>query len=223
MHMLFLVTAVLASHPLALEASVPAHPEGGASLRGSRSQEAKFHLLATRFDGESADNGRFTRYLAESLGGFGVGMVAGLAASGGLSPYPTLKETALPFALWVVGNGVGVKLAGWALDGRGRLSFALLGSIMGFAAPALVGTGFLLATGCDTRAIWDCGAMGPMFVGALVLTPLGAVVAYELSAPTPWLSEDYELRSPRPAPRFVPVLTLTRQGVGGTLGIAGRM
>jgi hypothetical protein len=65
--------------------------------------------------------------------------------------------------------------------------------------------------------------MAPIIIGMFILSPLGATVAYELSAPTPWLSEDYALRAPRPAPGFVPVLTPARQGFGGTLGIAGRL
>jgi hypothetical protein len=71
--MLFLLTAVLTSHPLALEASVPAHREGGAFLLLPNSQEAKFSLLATNFDGQSGDHGGSTRYLVEFFGGAGLG------------------------------------------------------------------------------------------------------------------------------------------------------
>lgn len=210
MHMLFVLSAVMASHPLSLEASVPS------------SQEAKFHLLTRLPDWESVDHGSGTRYFSEYLGGLGFGLVGIVGGMVSISDYPTLKEAALPTVLGIAGSTVGVMFAGWALDGRGRSVFALWGSLMGFAAPVLVGAPFALAT-CDAHAIWDCGAMAAMFVGALFLTPLGATVAYELSAPTPWLEEDYASRSPRPAPRFVPVLTLARQGVGGTLGIAGRL
>ncbi|HYH96678.1 hypothetical protein [Hyalangium sp.] len=187
------------------------------------SREASFHLLATTPYGESVDHGIGTRLYIEYLSGLGIGLVGVVVGMVAISDYPTLKEAALPAALGIVGSAMGVTFAGWALDGRGRAGFALLGSLIGFGAPLLVGTGFLLASGCDTQAIWDCGAVGPMVVGMLILTPLVATTAYELSAPKPWLSEDYASRSPRPAPRFVPVLTLARQGVGGTLGIAGRL
>ncbi|HEX8703396.1 MAG TPA: hypothetical protein VF815_31460 [Myxococcaceae bacterium] len=217
------MAAVLTSHPLALEASVPAHLGGGAALLSPPSRETKLHLLDTRFTGQSEDHGRFTRYLAEYLGGLGIGLVGVVAGVVALPTPWKLTDAPLPMALGVVGSSMGVTLAGWALDGRGSFVFALLGSVIGLAAPFLAGAGILMASGCDLQAYRNCGAVEPMIVGMLLLTPLGGIVGYELSAPTPWLDEDYASRTPGPVPRFAPVLTLARQGVGGTLGIAWSM
>jgi hypothetical protein len=87
----------------------------------------------------------------------------------------------------------------------------------------LAGMGLLLATECNPNTLRNCEALVPMVVGIMLLPALGATLAYELSAPTPWLDEGYASRAPRPAPRLFPVLTLARQGWGGTLGIAGRL
>jgi hypothetical protein len=220
-HTLFLLTTVLAAQPLSLQVSAPAHLEPVASLTLPSSQSGKLHLLDSGLNEERADDGMTARVIVESVVGLGVGAAGGILGSLALSDSPSLVETMVPLSLLLLGSSLGVTLTGWAMDGRGRFGYALLGSVLGFVAPMLAG--LLLAKGCDPDTLTNCGALVPMAIGILLLPPIGATIGYELSAPTPWLSLGYASRTPPPEPRVVPVVTLARQGLGITLGLAGRL
>jgi hypothetical protein len=222
-HTLYLLTAVLASQPLELQVSAPAHLEQVASLALPGSQSGKLYLLDPKLNEKSGDDGTATRVIVECVVGLGLGGAGVIVGSLALSDSPSLEELVVPLSLMVLGSSMGVKLAGWAMDGRGRLGYAVLGSLIGLVVPMLAGTGLLLAEGCDPDTLTSCSALVPMVIGMLLLPPVGATIGYELSAPTPWLSLGYASSAPPPAPRLVPVLTLARQGLGVTLGLAGRL
>jgi hypothetical protein len=222
-HTLFLLTAVLASQPLELQVSTPTRLEQVAPLALPASQSGKRHLLNTRLNEKGEDDGTTTRVIVESAAGLGLGGVGLIVGSLALSDSPKLEETVIPMSLLVLGSSMGVTFIGSALDGRGRFGFALLGSIIGFVVPFAAGTGLLVAAGCNPDTLTNCGGLVPMVIGVLLLPSVGATIGYELSAPTPWLSLGYASSAPPPAPRLVPVVTLARQGLGVTLGLAGSL
>jgi hypothetical protein len=220
---LFLLTAVVVSQPLSLQVSAPAHLKPVASLTLPGSQSGKTYLLEPGLNEKRGDEGKTTRVIVECVVGFGLEGAGLILGSLALSDSPSLQEAVVPLGLMVLGSSLGVTLTGWAMDGRGQFGYALLGSILGLAVPMLAGLGLLLAEGCNPDTLSNCSAMVPMVIGMLLLPPVGATIGYELSAPTPWLSLGYASRTPPPQPRVVPVVALTRQGLGVTLGLAGRL
>jgi hypothetical protein len=220
---LFLLAAVVVSQPLSLHLSAPAHLEPVASLTLPGSQSGKLYLLEPGLKERRDDDGTTARVIVECAVGFGGEAVGVIVGSLAFSDSPKLEEAIVPLSLLVLGSSLGVSLTGWAMDGRGQFGYALLGSVIGLVVPMLAGLGLLLAEGCNPDTLTNCGALVPMAIGMLLLPPVGATIGYELSAPTPWLSLGYASRPPPPEPRVVPVVTLAREGLGITLGLAGRL
>lgn len=209
MHTLFLVTALLAAHP----------PEW--TLPGSQSGQRR--LLEANPNKGNEDEGKTLRVIIEFGGGIALGMGGALFGNLALTDASSSGQGVIPMAFLVLGSGVGVTLAGWAMDGRGKLGPALLGSIVGFAIPMLMGMAMLAGQDCRPEALSSCSGLMPIVIGVIALPSLGATIGYELSAPTPWLSLEHAPRASPASPRIVPVLAPARQGVGLTLGFAGRL
>jgi hypothetical protein len=195
-----------------------------ASLSPPVLHESRFHLLETMGNDQSNDEAA-NRIFLEFLAGSGMGVLAGGLT--GLSLGSSIESPvslAIPILSLLLGSSVGVSLVGARLEGRGRFGYALLGSIIGFVAPLVIGIGLLQFGGCAGNFSNRCAQ--PIVVsllGLLVLPSVGAMVGYELSAPKSWLllaRAPEELSPPR---RVIPVLTLATQGLGVTVGLAGTL
>jgi len=131
--------------------------------------------------------------LAGGFAGFGVGYAGGDLASGGLG---LMGGVAL--GAWL-GTSLGGNLAG----GNGNMGAAFLGTALGSAASVVA----ILALAQTNSP--------PLILGATVVFPLaGAIIGYEVS------------QTPRQAAfgsslRFVPSVSMTRDGKGATAGLAG--
>lgn len=224
MHTPFLLTAVLSTLGPPLDAPVSARLEAGAALTPSICRHEASYLLDTQFPDDDEEGSRVGRVFAEYLVGLGTGATA--LALGGLafSEAPPIVWGAATLSMQALGTSVGVAFMGSAMEGRGGFGYTLLGSILGIAIPLAGGTALMLAEDCQLSDDFDgCSAMGPTVAGLLLLPAVGATLGYELSSPTPWLSLASSRGTPAPAPRVVPVLAPARQGLGGTIGIAGRL
>jgi hypothetical protein len=237
MHTLIILTAVVSSLPPEL---APADPRAPLSLqvfilspqRASPSttlqvqKGPRFHPLKTL--GHDTNNDKVAdRVFLEFLAGAGLGTLGGGLtgwAMGSSIESPT--SLVIPISVLLLGNGVGVALAGTLLDGRGRFAYAMLGSIIGSVVPIAIGIRLMQLAGNVADRCFGNGCAKPVvlsLLGLLVLPAVGAIVGYELSAPKSWLLLAHAPGNP-PAPRQVaPVLTLARQGLGGTVGLAWRL
>ncbi|KFE67305.1 hypothetical protein DB31_8745 [Hyalangium minutum] len=227
MYTLCVLTVALASLSPGGEASILPRLDGVSSLALPGSQRGKSYLLDTDMDSTihdgSGEGGSAGRILIESLAGLGGGVVGMAVGSLALSESPTFGQLAVPLSLDVLATSLGVAVTGWAMDGRGRLGFTLLGSILGLVVPLVAGSALVGLEGCEISETWSCTSGVFAVAGILFLPTVGATLGYELSAPEPWLSHGYASSAPSSPPRFVPVLTLARQGLGATIGIAGRL
>jgi hypothetical protein len=166
---------------------------------------------------DSAANRIFLEFLAGAvLGGVSGGLTGWAMGSTLESP----ASLVVPSSVLLLGSSVGVALVGNLMEGRGRFSYAMLGGTLGSVVPLTVGLGLMRLVNCTDYV--GNGCVRPMVVGLigfLVLPAVGAIVGYELSAPKSWL---WVARAEKlPAPRqVVPVVTLARQGLGGTVGLA---
>lgn len=221
MHTLFLVTTVLASLSFDVEASLPARFEAAPTLTLSGSQGGRSYLLGSKLHDKSAD-GKITHVLVEWAGGLGGAVAGAFVGVLAVSDNPTVPEVTLLASLWVAGSSAGVTFAGWAMDRRGRFGFTLLGALIGFVVPMTAGVGLALAADCNAT-FSNCDVLIPTIIGVALLPPIGATIGYELSEPTPWLDLGYASSAPASKPGIVPVLTLAGQGLGVTIGIAGRL
>jgi hypothetical protein len=188
------------------------------------SQRGTLHLLETPPRDEDDEVGTAGRVIIESLVGIGVG--GGSAALGALMVADRLDPSKVdpewylvPALFYVLGSSVGVMLTGQEMAGRGSHGYTLLGGVLGFAVPGAISAGLIAVKGCYLL----CGFEWPLAIGAIVLPVVGAILGYELSAPAPWLSLGQASSTPPPAPRLVPVLAPARQGLGLTVGLAGRL
>jgi hypothetical protein len=221
MHSLLVLT-VLSSLSLAGEAPTRARLELGSSLTLPGSQRAERHLLDSRIQDMSGEESSTSRIFVEFLGGLAGEVIGAVPGALLLANNSSLGAAGVAMGLIVLTGSAGVSIAGWSMDGRGGYGFALLGSFLGMAAPVAGGLVLLLGQGCNVDTNTNCGALVPMVIGMLLLPSVGATIGYELSAPAPWLSLEAS-RAPAPGPRVAPVVTLARQGLGITFGLAGSL
>ncbi|MCP3140306.1 hypothetical protein [Pyxidicoccus xibeiensis] len=226
MHTLLLLTAVLSSMPPALDAPVTARLEVRSALTLPGSQRGALRLLDTDSDEGEDTPSIVGRVAAEYLAGVGTSFVLTLLNSQLLIDLPGGVLLSVMIASLVLGPAVVVPLTGRALDGRGSVNAALLGSLLGAVGPLLLGV--VTSLGCNDpltlSRVNQCEAnIVPVAIFMLLLPSAGAALGYELSAPKPWLSRGHASGTSTPAPRFVPVLAPARYGVGGTVGIVGRL
>ncbi|NMO13514.1 hypothetical protein HPC49_09790 [Pyxidicoccus fallax] len=228
MHTLLLLSAVLFSLPPAADAPIPARLEALPALTLPDSQRGTLHLLDTKSFDEDYTQNTGSRVVFELLAGIGTSTAISAASYLVLTEYPRFELMVTSLLLLAVGPGLAVSLTGEAMDGRGSHNYAMLGSVMGFMAPALLGT--VLVLGCESHGstpfneLSQCSPLLiPLALAIGLLPAVGATLAYETSAPRSWLSQGHASGSAPPAPRFVPVLTLTGRGLGGTVGIAGSL
>jgi hypothetical protein len=221
MHSLLVLT-VLSSLSLTGEAPTRARLELGSSLTLPGSQRAERHLLDSRIHDTMGDESSTSRVFVEFLGGLAGEVIGAVPGALLLTSSSTLWAAGATVGFMIVANSAGVSIAGWSMDGRGRYGFALLGSLLGMVVPVVGGLVLLLGQGCNPDTHTNCGGLVPMVIGMLVLPSVGATIGYELSEPTPWLSLEAS-RAPTSAPRIAPVVTLARQGLGITFGLAGSL
>jgi hypothetical protein len=228
MHTLLLLTVVLSSLAPNQDASIPSRLELRPPLTMPSSQRGELHLLDSNILEESDEDSSPAPIVIEFLAGLGGPVVTDVLVLlqvpfDALPLWGALVAVAAPALL---GPGLGVYVAGRGLDRSGHLVPALLGGVIGLLVAA-IGMAAVSVASCDFNIDASGKPNGSCFVPAVisttVLSSVGATLGYELSAPTPWLSIDYASRAPSPTPRFVPVLALTRQGLGATLGIAGTL
>ncbi|MFP2905783.1 hypothetical protein ACLESD_12145 [Pyxidicoccus sp. 3LFB2] len=225
MHTLFLLSAVLFSLPPASDAPMTARLEALPALTLPDSQHGALHLLETKPSDENNTQNTGSRVLVELLAGVGTTTAISAAIYLLLSEYPRPQLLVASGLLLMLGPGVAVTLAGKAMDGRGSPGYALLGSTIGFVTQMLFVTVEALNCGSSgSNPLSQCRPrLIPLAIVAGLLPAAGATLAYETSAPGPWLSQGHASSIAPPAPRFVPVLTLAEQGLGGTVGIAGSL
>lgn len=223
MHALLLLTVLSSLNPT-LEVPMPARLEAGAFLSPPASERRTLHLLEPRPYEEDENDGVALRVTLEYLTGLVTGAVAMTPSL--LIDSSNPQWVVAPFLLNVLGSSAGVAFTGWMLDRRANFGDALTGGAIGFVAPAIIGLGLMLAdSDCtlSTTSSSTCDVVVPAVIGALLLPAIGAVVSYELSEPTPWLSLGHASSTPPSAPRVVPVVGPAPQGLGLTVGIAGRL
>lgn len=218
MHTLLVLTAVLSSLPAA---------ETPVTLRDATVAPARhksLHLMDPHsYAPEDADV-VVGRVATEALVGAALG-VGGTVFGGALVDFKieSLASVIPPVAFLVMGSAVGVSLSGVLMDGRGNFGFALLGSVIGFTAPLLMGSVILASNQCSVSSASRCGAAAPIAISMLLLPTVGAIIGYEASSPRTVKSSRNRWNPVSPSPRVFPTLAPARQGLGATLGLTGTL
>jgi hypothetical protein len=237
MYTLLVLSAVLSSFPAG---STPVPPRDAAvavlfmssrlevspAATPAASPGRALHLLNQEDTQQDSSAGGEGRILLEAAIGVGLSFGGVVLSDAVLGPGSSgLARRLVPLsALWL-GSSMGVTLVGNALGARGSFGYALLGSALGLMVPFTIGALLFEATGCASGSLERCEGAVPIALGISLLTlpTLGAIIAYESSTPSMLPPSRNRRRAQPPAPRVVPLVSLARQGLGATVGIAGTL